>query len=109
MPPAGWLRHRVTIQKLAGTQNSYGEKVKTWQDVATVWASVEPLRGREYIEAAAKKAEVTHRVRIRYRSGINAGMRVIYGSRVFEIVSPPIDVLEKHREIELMCKEIESG
>jgi len=109
MPPAGWLRHRIKLQTQSVSQNNYGEKINVWQDFATIWASIEPLRGREYIEASGKKAEVTHRIRIRYLANIKAGMRVIYGNRVFEIISPPIDILEKHEEIELMCKEIENG
>jgi len=105
---AGWLKNRVTLQKLTKSQNDYGEYVQTWQDVATVWASIEPLRGREYLEASAKNAEITHRIRIRYRDNLDAGMRIKFGSRTFNIESV-IDVLEKHKEIELMCKENERG
>jgi len=101
---AGWLRHRIVIQRLVGTKNSYGEVVQSWQDVATVWASIEPLRGREYVEAAAAQATVDHRIRIRYRSGISPTMRVTYGERIFEVVSV-IDPREQHKELELMCKE----
>lgn len=102
---AGWLRHRLTIQELVGSQNSYGEVVQTWSDVATIWGSIEPLRGKEYIEAATARASVDHRIRVRYRSDITPGKRIEYGSRTFEIVSV-IDVLEKHKEMELMCKEL---
>lgn len=101
---AGWLRHRIVIQELVGAKNSYGEVVQSWQDVATVWASVEPLRGREYVEAAAAQANVDHRIRMRYRAGIGPAMRVKFGERVFAIVSV-IDARERHKELELMCKE----
>ncbi|MBO8183770.1 MAG: phage head closure protein, partial [Archaeoglobus sp.] len=45
---AGELRHRITIQQMQDTQNEYGEPTKEWVDAATVWASIEGLRGREY-------------------------------------------------------------
>jgi len=101
---AGWLRHRIVIQELVGTKNSYGEVVQSWQDVATVWASIEPLRGREYVEAAAAQVNVDHRIRIRYRSGISPKMRVKYGERTFQINSV-VDPREEHKEMELMCEE----
>lgn len=40
---AGKLRHRITIQRETVTRDEYGSEVKTWDDLATVWASVEPL------------------------------------------------------------------
>lgn len=102
---AGQLRQRVTIQEKSVTRNSYGEEVITWSDVATVWASVEPLSGREFLDAQRAGAEVTTRIRIRYRSGIAPEMRVTYGDHVYDIKAV-IDVEERHREIQLMCREV---
>lgn len=106
---AGDLRHRVTIQQATVTRNEFGEPVETWQDLATVWAEVVDLSGREFIEARqAPASEVTTRVRIRYRAGIEPTMRVLHGARVLEIVA----VLEpegRRRELHLMCREVRSG
>lgn len=101
----GDLRHRITIQQPVESSNTFGEVEKTWQDVATVWASIEPLRGREYFDSQQINAEVTTRIRIRYRPGIKPKMRVVYGERIFDIQSV-IDVEERHKEIHLMCKEV---
>lgn len=106
---AGTLRHRVTIQQLsADTKDADGRPAGSWQDVATVWAAVEPLRGREFWEAAAQQSEVTIRVRIRYRAGITAAMRVKFGDRLLEIVHS-INVDERNRELHLMCREVTPG
>lgn len=102
---AGELRHRVTIQQKTVTSDPEGMIVETWVDVATVWAAVEPLRGREYIQAAAVTPEVTARVRIRYRPGIEPAMRVVHGGTVCDIQSV-IDVGGRRRELELMCREV---
>lgn len=40
---AGNLRHRITIQRETTTRDAYGSEVKTWADLATVWASLDPL------------------------------------------------------------------
>ena len=101
---AGDLRHRVTIQQPVETQNAYGEPVVAWQDVATVWAAVEPLRGREFFDAQQVQARVDHRIRIRYRADVTPKMRVLLGSRAFNIQAV-IEPESRRRELHLMCKE----
>jgi SPP1 family predicted phage head-tail adaptor len=103
---AGKLRHRVTIQEDQGTtQDSLGQEIEDWQDVATVWAAVEPLQGREFLEAKQLQAEVTTRIRIRYRSGIEPEMRVVWGSHTYDVVSV-VELESRRQEIELMCREV---
>jgi SPP1 family predicted phage head-tail adaptor len=102
---AGPLRQRVTIKDKSVSQNSYGEEVITWNDVDTVWAAVEPLRGREFLEGKQITAEVSTRIRIRYRSGITPEMQVVFGSITYDIHSI-IHIEEREREIHLMCQEI---
>jgi len=100
---AGKLRHKLTIQNYTIT-NTYGTVTKTWATYATTWGSIEPLKGKEFFESAKENAELTHRIRIRYTAGITTKMRVIWNSKVFEIMAV-IDKDEKDTEYELMCKE----
>jgi SPP1 family predicted phage head-tail adaptor len=106
---AGRLRHRVTIQEKSVSQNSFGEEVITWTDVKTVWASIEPLRGREYIELRQAQADVTTRIRMRHYPDIVPSMRLAHGDRVFEIVSPVKNVAERDIQDEVMCKDLIDG
>ncbi len=105
MTTAAIFRHRITIQEHVTGQDEAGQPVDMWQDVATVWAAVEPLRGREYFAAAQVQAEVTTRIRIRYRRGIRPDMRVLYDGRLYNI-NAVIDPEERHMELQLMCKEV---
>ena len=84
---AGKLRHRVTIQKPGGTTQDpdTGEPTSGWQDVATVWASIEPLSAREFIAAQAGQSQITARVVMRHREGIDATMRLKHKARVYNI------------------------
>lgn len=76
---AGKLRHRVTIQAPTHTQDSTtGETAVTWADVATVWAAVEPLSVKEYLQSQADQSEVSARVTIRHRAGLTADMRIVH-------------------------------
>jgi SPP1 family predicted phage head-tail adaptor len=101
---AGLLDKRVTLQQQTTTRNSLGEAVVGWTDVATVWASIEPLQGREMWAQMQVQSEITARIRIRYRPGVVASMRVVYGTRIFTI-SSVIDANERHAELQLMCSE----
>lgn len=79
------LRHRVTLQKFTQTRDEMGAVVETWVDVATVWASIEPLSAREFIAAQSAQSEVSARIVIRYREGVMAKMRILHGSRIYNI------------------------
>ena len=105
---AGKLRHKVTIQDYTESQNSYGEMTKTWSDYATVWASIEPVRGREFWESQQINAEVTAKITIRHLYGINPKMRVKHDNRIFEIISV-INPEERNVELQLMVKESVNG
>ena len=102
---AGNLRQRVTIKQKTATQDAYGDEVITWVSWATVWAAVEPLTGREFLAARQVTAEVTTRIRIRYRSGILPEWRVTFGTKNYDIHSI-LHIEEREREIHLMCQEI---
>jgi SPP1 family predicted phage head-tail adaptor len=101
----GELRHRIVIQKLENTQDSFGQPVEKWNDVATVWSSVKPLVGREFFAAETVNSEVTHKVRMRYKAGITPDMRVKFGIRIFQITAV-INYQERNIELQLMCKEL---
>ena len=98
------LRRRITFQKSVKTPDGYKGFTEAWQDVITVWAAVEPLTGREYFYAHQIKNEVSHRIRIRFRSDVDASMRIMLGERAFAIESM-IDMQERHEFLEILCRE----
>lgn len=104
------LRHRVTIWRPRGPddpppqRDEYGEPINEPIKVATVWAAIEPFRGREYHAAGANQVEVTTRIRIRYRDGIDRTMIVRHGDTAFEILHIIRPEFGK-KELQLMCKE----
>ena len=102
---AGLLRHRVTIQNLTTTQDSFGDVVEDWSNFATVWAQVEDLSGREFFAAVQVNSEIKTRARIRYMEGIKPTMRILHGTRTLEIIAP-IDPDGKRRMLELLCREV---
>ena len=101
----GNLRQRVVIQQLTRTDDGAGGYTETWAAIATVFADVYPLKGNERYEAQQVQANLSHRVTIRYRAGVEPSMRLQYGTRILTIEAV-IDPEERHRELILMCSEV---
>jgi SPP1 family predicted phage head-tail adaptor len=106
---ASTLRHRVTIQQRSASTDALGQPTTEWTDVATVWADVSPLSGRELLAAQAARAQVNGTVTIRYQRQFSdpvqmAARRILYNARVLNITASR-DVDEMHQVIELTYAE----
>lgn len=101
---AGRLRHWVTIQNPEKTRNQVGEPVTIWTELATVPAAVEPVSSKEQFAAKQFLPEITHRIKIRYLSGVSHKSRIVFNGRIFEL-DPPRNADERNRELEIMAKE----
>ena len=104
---AGKMKHRVTIQENVSRQSpTTGAVIKEWRDVATVWAEVTSISGRELIAAQAELSEVTVRVWIRYRKGLTTKHRLAYtepgmAQAVYNITAVLPD--SDRTRVELLC------
>ena len=105
----GKMRHRITFQQFSGTLDDFGDPLQAdddnWVDVATTWAAIDPISGREFYAAEQSQSEVSHKIRCRYRTGLDTAMRITYGKRRFKNISL-IDWEERHESLLLMCKEV---
>ncbi|MCK9325824.1 MAG: phage head closure protein [Bacteroidales bacterium] len=101
----GRLRHRITFSHLVEGENEVGDTVLIEEPFKTVWASVEPLKGRDYFEARKIQSAVTHKIIIRYLSGITPDMKIDFKGRIFEIEGPQINPEERNKYLELYAVE----
>ena len=103
----GNKNHRITIQRATKTQNSRGEVVLTWPGttVDTVWAERQESAGGEGVAADQLFATRTVRYVIWYRTDLLAEMRLMEGTRVFEIKAIN-DLTGSKLELELLCLEL---
>jgi len=100
----GELRHIVTIQVASVTPGSYGSGEKTWGTFAQVWAAMWPQKSQEVVVNDRIEISTHTLIKIRYLAGVLAGMRVLLGARVFDIVGIR-NIDELNREIYLDCVE----
>ena len=102
---AGKLDKRLDIEQPISTQDSSGSPVISWLAVGTVWASIEPIKGREALTSNQVLGTMDARIRIRQHpllAAINPKWRCKYNGQFFNIISVAHIALG-NREIELMC------
>jgi len=106
---SGKLRHQVQVWKNTEGQDAEGQTTYTPSLDGTRWAQVEPLAGREFMEAGKMEARHTHRIKMRYYdssfNSVEYYIVLIEGTRTLEINSIA-DIMEKNWELELMCTEV---
>lgn len=83
---AGSLNQQITLQARGTGSDSWGQPMETWTDVATCWANVRFLNGREYLTAGKQVQEASASIRIRPRT-ISPSMRVLHRGTVYAIVA----------------------
>ena len=87
MSGVGELRERVTIEEATRVDDGVGGASASWSALATVWASVTPLSGREGTAGGRVEAHQGYRITIRYRDDVTTAMRAIWAGRTLNIRS----------------------
>lgn len=102
---AGTLRDRITIQRKTGGVDDYNQPLpEAWEDLTKAWANVRHQSGSEAIKADASVSTVKASIRIRWREGVNAGMRVLHAGAVYDIeaVLPG----DGRQHVDLVCRRV---
>lgn len=109
---AGALRHRVTLQPPTKAADGQGGRTVDWTagQITGVQAAVEPMRGREALEAAKVTSTVPYEITLRYSSAVAAvapTWRVVFGARTFQ-VHGVVNRDLRNRELQLVCSEVQA-
>lgn len=86
---AGKLRHRVRIERRDYVLDSNGDPwqdpqtgatIRQWTEVATVWADVDAVSAREFMQSKATQGEISARIVIRTPMDfeIDPTMRIVH-------------------------------
>jgi SPP1 family predicted phage head-tail adaptor len=99
----------LTVEEDSLGNELAGEPATTAVELCRVWGSIEPLTGREYIQAQQSESSVSHKIRTEQLpqnlGPANPRMRLKFGDRTFEALSV-VNVEERNRELEWMCVEV---
>ena len=83
----GDLRKQISVQAEQQTADGAGGYALAWVTLATVWADIAPVSGSESYGSGHLESHVTHKITARWRSdlALTADMRILYGTRSFNI------------------------
>jgi len=89
----GKLNRRILIQRRTPGTDEAGGPLLTWDDVVMVWANVAGDTGLGTIRASGALPAPIKRYsfRIRFREGLDEGMRVVMGGQDFDIKAVRMD------------------
>src|SRR5687767_1659377 len=82
---AGELDQRVTFRREVPVPDEMGGHAHTWVDVATVWALIRPLSGREREHSQKLNAEAGYLIVIRNRTDISETDMAVWNGMDFNI------------------------
>ena len=97
----GERRFRVVFQTPTISADDFGEPDKSWTDLCTSWALVQPMKGRERFAANQVQADVDHRIVTRNRSELDSlgqGDRATWNDHTYDIKAV---IARDHRRSEL--------
>lgn len=100
---AGALDRRVTLVRPVYNQTE--DEITGWEQVADVWAAIDPTVGKEINAADRTIATVLVPIVIRYRPDIDARWRVVDRAHTYQIHSV-VDVARRQVQLQLYCEEV---
>lgn len=83
----GAFRTELSLQEATVTGDGAGGHGETWNEIATVFARMEPVSARQTFGAGQTLENVTHRVTLRHRGDLKSGMRLVRQGRLLEIMT----------------------
>lgn len=84
---AGKLRDRITIKRETNTPDGTGGYDRSWAELATVWANVTSLNGREAVLGQVLQGVSTFQLVVRHRTDIEPAMQILWGDRELNVHS----------------------
>jgi SPP1 family predicted phage head-tail adaptor len=84
---ASQAQHYIYIQTLVSTTDEEGGFSEQWANGSAIPAAVIPLQARQVMQYKSINVNATHIVKVRGRTTVSEGSRILFGSRVFEILT----------------------
>ena len=104
-PAIGSLRKLVSLWEDRGeVRAEHQQPQPRWVQVAEFKASIEPISGREFFQAQQVASTVTHRIRCRYRPGVNNRQQIRWQGRTFHLTAV-LNIEERDEWLEIMAVE----
>lgn len=100
---SGTLKHRIVIQQREQGRDAAGQPSNAWITFAdSVPANILFMSGKQYATSNSQVSSATVSIRLRYRTDLNAAMRVVHGTTMYDILAVLPDE-DHHDHVDLAC------
>ena len=83
--------HAIIFQDLIEMDDGGGGKIKTWVNLFSSAAHVQPIKSSEFSSAQQLVNPIDHEIYYPYQKGVKGYMRVLHGTDILELRSSPLD------------------
>jgi SPP1 family predicted phage head-tail adaptor len=104
LPALGTLTDRVQLRRRETVAEAEGGHTALYVPMATVWARVRSLAGRQGQTADGRAVAISHAVVLRFRNDIGPGDRIVYRGRNLDVVSAA-DLNGRRAYVSCTCSE----
>ena len=102
---AGNLRNKIDFQRESSIPDGAGGTNLIWDDLfVQVPAFIKPVSGNETLHSMRLEARISHKIYIRYMSGIKPSDRILFDGRPMQIRAL-INIEERNRWYEISADE----
>lgn len=101
----GARRRLFVVETPLDTPDGFGGQIRSYVPGPQVWGALELVAGDERVRAGRAEEAVTHRIRLRHRTGIPAAARLALGPRRFSLRSAS-DPDGRERDLVCLVEEI---
>jgi len=99
-------RHQVTVQEMVSVSDNIGGETISWRDLHTdIWAEIIPIQAKQQFQNKSVGVDATHLVNIDGLIVILEKYRIMFGSRVLEVLTVE-KIQERAFEQVITCKEV---
>ncbi len=77
----GTFDRKVAVMAYKEIENEVGATEQQLIELYRTWARIEPIRGREYYEAAKQKESELFKITVRFRKNLTADMLIRYQNK----------------------------
>lgn len=105
-------RHQISLESPDESFDAYGAFTRTWTELASMNAIIQPLRQNEVVSYGGIDSKVSHKITTRYQALFAnplqvAKYRIIFKTRIFTIIQA-IDLYEANEYVEIIAQEVEN-
>lgn len=99
------LIHKATLSVPTFTKTARGDTTVTYADDGELYCAIDPLSGRELFWAKQLRADLSHKIVMRYTARVTHKCRLRWNGKYFEL-GPPLPKDERNEEMAFTAIEI---